>query len=158
MAKPKQTLEEPQRANVQAALARHTRATRTLATLQSYLTADVTRQVLGTLTTTIKGTITESELPQREDPSRSSVHKGKRSSGYRGVTKHRTKWAAQIKRGGVKTQLGEYEKELTAAVVCQVVDREYSKVGFPRRNFKPAPCTCAQPTETYHAPALEHPP
>ena len=79
MAKPKHTLEGPQRARVQAALARRTRATQTLATLQSHLTADVTRQVLDTLTAIIKGTDTEHELPQKEGPSRSFVRKGRRS-------------------------------------------------------------------------------
>ena len=152
MAKPKLTLEGPQRAKVQAALARRTRGTRTLATLQSHLTADVTRQVLDTLTAIIRGTETEHELPQKEGPSSSFVRKSRRSSGYRGAIKSGAKWLAQIQRGGVKTHLGSYKEELTAAVVFQAVDREYSKVGFPRRT---APCTCAQPAETYNAPAQE---
>ena len=42
-----------------------------------------------------------------------------------------TQWAAQITRGGVRTELGAYNEELTAAIVFQVVDKEYSKVGFP---------------------------
>ena len=42
-----------------------------------------------------------------------------------------TQWAAQITRGGVRTELGAYNEELTASIVFQVVDKEYSKVGFP---------------------------
>ena len=97
----------------------------------SHLTADVTCQLLDTLTAIIRGTTTEHELPQKEGPSCSFIRKGRRSSGYRGVTKSGAKWLAQIQRGGVKTQLGSYKEELTAAVIFQAVDREYSEVCFP---------------------------
>ena len=46
------------------------------------------------------------------------------------------------------TQLRVYKEELTAAAVYQVVDSEYSKVGFAQRTYQPTPCTCAQPAET----------
>ena len=148
MAKPKHTLVGPQGAAVQAALARHQLEIRTLAALQSHLTADITREVLARL----KGTGPKHELPPTEGPSRPFVRKGGRTSGYRGVTKHGNKWVAQIKRGGVKTRLGSYDEELTAAIVFQVVDQEYSKLGFPRRkNIKPKPCTNRQPAEGLHA-------
>ena len=68
MAKPKHTLSGPQRAAVQAALARHQLEIRTLETLQSHLTAD------------IKGTGTEHEVPQKESPSRSHACKKRRTS------------------------------------------------------------------------------
>ena len=44
MAKPKHTPEEPLRSKLEAALARCTRGTRTLATLQAHLTEDTTHQ------------------------------------------------------------------------------------------------------------------
>ena len=105
MAKPKHTLVGPQRAAVQAALARRQLEIRTLAALQSHLTADTTREVLARL----KGTDPENELPLKEGPSRPFVRKGGRTSRYRGATRHRNKWVASIQRGGVQTQLGSYE-------------------------------------------------
>ena len=147
MAKPKHTLEGPRRAIVQAALACCQQEIRTLATLQTHLTTDITRLVLDIL----KGTSTKHELPQKEGPSRAFATPG-RTSGYRGATKYGNKWVAQIQCGGVKTQLGSYDEELTAAIVFQVVDKEYSKLGFPsRRNLKPTSCTNRQPAETLHA-------
>ena len=100
MAKPKHTQEGPRHATIQAALARRQLEIRTLATLQSHLTADVTRQVLDILTAILKGTSTEHELPQKEGPS--IYIQGRRSSGYRGVRRAGNKWGAQIQRGGVK--------------------------------------------------------
>ena len=140
------TQEGPRRATVQAALARRQQEIRTLATLQSHLTTDITCLVLDIL----KGTDTKHELPLKEGPSRSFVRKGRRTSGYRGAyTKDGNKWTAQIQRGGVKTQLGAYDEELTAAIVFQVVD---SKLGFPsRRNLKPTSCTNRQPAKPLHA-------
>ena len=49
MAKPKHSLVGPQRATVQAALARRQLEIRTLVTLQEHLTADITRQVVDML-------------------------------------------------------------------------------------------------------------
>ena len=66
MAKPKQTLEEPLRSKLEAALAHNTRRTRTLATLQKHLTEGTILQVLDTLTAIANGTITEHELPRTE--------------------------------------------------------------------------------------------
>ena len=55
MAKPKQTLGEPLRSKLEAALAHRTRGTQTLATLQAYLTEGTIIQVLDTLTALAKG-------------------------------------------------------------------------------------------------------
>ena len=147
MAKPKHTLDEPQRATVQVALARGQLEIRTLATLQDHLTADITRQVVDIL----NGTSPGYELPQNESPSRSLAHKGRRTSGYRGVTKDRNKWRARITRGRAETNLGSYDVELIAAVVFQVADREYHKLGLtPQRgaSLQPTACTNHQPAET----------
>ena len=144
MAKPKQTPDEPLRSKLEAALAQNTRRTRTLATLQKHLTEGTILQVLDTLTAIAKGTITENKLPQRGY----KLRVRNRTSRYLGVSKQNSKWRAQIKRDGVTTELGLYEEELTAAAVHQAVDREYSRAGFAQRNYKPPPCTCAQPAET----------
>ena len=86
------------------------------------------------------------------------MRQDKRTSGCRGAKKSGNQWAAQIQRGAVRTQLGSYDEELTAAIVFQTVDKEYCKVGFPdgrklgpNKPKKPTPCACAQPAETYNA-------
>ena len=96
MAKPKHTLEEPLRSELEAALARRTRGTRTLATLQAHLTKDLILQVLDTLTAIAKGTVTEHELPQRGY----KLRVRNRTSRYSGVSKQYNKWRAQIKQVG----------------------------------------------------------
>ena len=126
MAKPKHSLVGPQRATVQAALAHRQLEIRTLATLQEHLTADITRQVVDILNRTGPGY----ELPQKESPSRSRTRKGKRSSGYTGATKDGNKWTAGITHCEAHTNLGSYNVELIAAVVFQVVDREFNKLGL----------------------------
>ena len=150
MAKAKYTQEGPRRVTARATLSRRQQALRTLDSLQSHLTADVTRQVLDILTAILRGTCPEHELPQKEGRTRSSVRQDKRTSWYRGVKKSGKKCAAQINRGGVRTELGAYDEELTAAIVFQVVDKEYSKVGLPSRRGANL-CTNRQPAETFHA-------
>ena len=139
----------PMPRSVQTALARLLE-TRTLATLQEQLTADIIQQEVDRL----NGIGTGYELPQKESPFRSLARKSRRTSGYQGVHRDRNKWRAKINRGGVETYLGTYDDEFTAAIVFQVADQEYNKLGLTSQrgaNRKPKACTNHQPAETFLA-------
>ena len=72
----------------------------------------------------LKGS-TKHELPQKESPSCSHACKRRSSSRYWGIKRDSSgKWAAQINCGGVKTYLRSYDKELTAAIIFQILDGE----------------------------------
>ena len=69
-----------------------------------------------------------------------------------GAHRDRNKWRAKIKRSGVETYLRTYDDKFTAAIVFQVADQEYNKLGLTSQrgaNRKPKTCTNHQPAETF---------
>ena len=59
---------------------------------------------------------------------RTLARKGREQSGYKGARRVKNKWEASISRCGVKTYLGTYAHEGTAATVYQAADGEYKKL------------------------------
>ena len=78
--------------------------------------------------------------------------KGRNQSGYEGVHRDGNRWRAKITRNGVETCLGTYDNEFNAAIVYQVADGEYTKLGLTSSRAgrrKKDTCTNRQPA-THH--------
>ena len=57
----------------------------------------------------------------------------------------RNQWKASIGRAGIRTFLGLYDDELTAAVVYQVADEEYNKLSlYSKRGGRRTQDTCTE--------------
>ena len=85
-------------------------------------------------------------MPQKESPFRTLARVSKGQPGYKGAIRVENRWKAQIDRCGVRTYLGTYDDELTAAIVYQAADEEYKKLNLTpysgvRRKRAPAPIT-----------------